>query len=584
MMNRALGLCGGAAPRLARIAAGAALLASAACGGGSDATAPATQLSSVLVDPSTATMAVGGSRTFTATPRSAEGLSLTPASLTWSSSNPAVATVAAGVVSAVSAGIASITATATLAGRTAQGTAVVTVPVTVTIPPVTAVSVAPTTDTLFVAQTVQLRATPVDAAGVILTGRPATWSTSNAAIATVSTDGLVTARGSGTAIITVTVEEKTAAATVVTLPVIAVAPVSLAAGSVHTCALSTAGAAYCWGYNARGSVGDGTTVPRTTPVPVAGSLTFASLVAGDQQTCGLTPLGKAYCWGADSSGVLGNGTHSPPADQLTPVAVSFSGTFVRLAAGLYHTCGLAPSGEAYCWGNNSSGQLGDGTLTSRSVPGPVSSTLLFVSLTAGERHTCGVTTTGQAWCWGEDVDGQLGDDSLFTGAPHSTPVPVSGGFTWAAIQAGQFHTCGRTTGNIAYCWGRNTDGQLGDGTTVQRRAPVPVVGTFNFTKITASGFHSCGITTTGSTSCWGSNTFGQLGDGTTTSRLVPTPIQFGGTLANIVAGSGHTCAQTSVGALYCWGLNDYGQLGDGSLTRRSVPAPVLGGVPFATPP
>jgi hypothetical protein len=148
--------------------------------------------------------------------------------------------------------------------------------------------------------------------------------------------------------------------------------------------------------------------------------------------------------------------------------------------------------------------------------------LTFAVLSGGVYHTCGVTRTGAAYCWGQNVSGQLGDG---TTTDRLVPAPVAGNLTFTAMSAGGAHTCGATTSHAAYCWGRNDFGQLGDGTTTQRLVPTPIAGDLTFAGLSASGrFSSCGVTMSSAAYCWGRNDFGQVGDGTTTDRHVPTAV------------------------------------------------------------
>ena len=364
---------------------------------------------------------------------------------------------------------------------------------------------------------------------------------------------------------------------------------SLTAGRHHTCGLTSGGAAYCWGYNGYGQLGDGTTLNRLAPSVVAmpSGVTFVSLAGGSNHTCGLTSAGAGYCWGYNPDGQLGDGTTTT---RLAPTAVTMpSGvTFASLAAGQTHTCGLTSAGAAYCWGSNSDGQLGDGTTTTRLMPTAVITPggVTFASLTGGQHHTCGLTAAGAAYCWGDNGFGQLGDGTTTT---RLTPIAVTmpGGVTFASLTVGQTHACGRTSAGAAYCWGGNVNGEL--GTTAGRRFewPVPLLA-LNTQGVTSlgsarSGVQACALMPSGAAFCWGS---GQLGDGTTTTRPTPTAVTMPGgvTFASLTGGGTHTCALTPAGAVYCWGYNNYGQLGDGTTTTRTTPAAVTmpSGVTFAS--
>jgi alpha-tubulin suppressor-like RCC1 family protein len=308
----------------------------------------------------------------------------------------------------------------------------------------------------------------------------------------------------------------------------------LGAGNLHTCGLTPGGAVYCWGVNGLGELGDGTQTDRLTPAAVAmpTGMTFASLSTGGDHTCGRTPTGAAYCWGDNASGELGDGTQT---NRLTPVAVTLPAgvTFASLSAGRLHTCGLTPGGAIYCWGLNGFGELGDGTQTDRLTPVAVAmpTGMTFASLSAGGDHTCGLTPTGAAYCWGDNGFGELGDG---TQTNRLTPVAVTlpAGVTFARLSAGGLHTCGLTPAGATYCWGNNFSGELGVGGTPTGTclngspcSSVPLAVTMpagvTFASLSAGQFHTCGSTAAGAAYCWGDNTFGQLGDGTTTNRLMP---------------------------------------------------------------
>src|SRR5437870_4737781 len=261
---------------------------------------------------------------------------------------------------------------------------------------------------------------------------------------------------------------------------------------------------------------------------------------------------------------------------LTFTATATSG--VTVDAGGFHSCAVR-AGQAFCWGNNGSGELGDGTTTGRPVPTPVGGGLSFAALSAGGSYTCGLTASGVAYCWGFNAFGDLGDG---TTTDRLVPTPVAGGLSFAALSAGFAHTCGVTTSGAAYCWGFNGSGGLGDGTTTQRLVPTPVAGGLTFAALSGAtgGNYTCGVTTAGAAYCWGFNGSGNLGDGTTTQRLVPTPVAGGLPFAAVSAGTNHTCGATTSGAAYCWGDNTVGELGDGTRTGRLVPTAVV----FATGP
>ena len=326
----------------------------------------------------------------------------------------------------------------------------------------------------------------------------------------------------------------------------------------------------------------------------ASSQTYSSIAAGGSHTCALTARGTAYCWGDNNYGQLGDGT-TTDSDENGPQAVIGGLKFARIAVGDGHTCAITTRGAAYCWGSNaggedeSFGQLGDGTTTNSYNDGPqaVIGGLKFASITAGEYHTCAITTRGAAYCWGRNFDGQLGDGTtIHSGA--SGPQRVIDGHRFASITGGEDHTCALTTRGAAYCWGYNDSGRLGDGTTedTDGNPPQRVIGGLTFASISAGYLHTCGLTSRGAAYCWGYNSDGRLGDGTLgdSNEAGPQRVIGGHRFASLGTGYEHTCAATTQGRAYCWGYNAYGELGDGTTdgSDENGPQAVIGGLKFAS--
>jgi len=246
-------------------------------------------------------------------------------------------------------------------------------------------------------------------------------------------------------------------------------------------------------------------------------------------------------------------------------------------------CGVTtPGNRAFCWGNGFFGALGAGPVTRSSSPVAVLGGLLFRQVSAGSQHSCGLTPDDAAFCWGDNSSGQLGDDRQEFAT--SQPVPVAGSHRFRQIDAGRFHTCAATTADRAFCWGNGREGEIGDGKAFLRFTPRQVTGGLSFTRVTAGGGgrvrggHSCGETAANLVYCWGANSKGQVGDGTTTSRLAPVPVSGSISFSQVSAGGSHTCGVTSEGKAYCWGLNREGQLGDGTFAKRLAPVPVAGSI------
>jgi tRNA A-37 threonylcarbamoyl transferase component Bud32 len=338
-----------------------------------------------------------------------------------------------------------------------------------------------------------------------------------------------------------------------------IAPRPLAVGGTHACVIGGSGFASCMGARDRGQSG----------APSAVEVRFVALAAGVSHTCGLDPTGQAYCWGANDGGQLGSGDRT---DRPTVAPVETSTLFARLALGLAHSCGLDSSGQVICWGRNTSGQLGDGTRQDRTTPVMASIPVTMSAFAAGWNHTCAVAAgSGQAYCWGLNAEGQLGEGSR---VDRVVPTAVSGSHSFSEIAAGNAHTCGLSAGAV-FCWGANGSGQLGIGQAAGQSEPVRLEALpGQVTQLVAGAVHTCALLQNGQAWCWGQNIHGQLGDGTNVGRSLPTAVEGDLVFRRLEAGGGATCGVTDGGETYCWGLNQSGQLGDGTRTNRAVPSRV----------
>ena len=238
--------------------------------------------------------------------------------------------------------------------------------------------------------------------------------------------------------------------------------------------------------------------------------------------------------------------------------------WTQIVVGNNHACGLTSTGATYCWGADSAGIPGwYGAGQYASPPVLVPGGLALTSLTKGGNQTCGLTAAGIAYCWGRNEQGSLGDGTTIDRA---TPVAVAGGLTFTSLVGGEASMCGLTASGTAYCWGRNDKGQVGDGTTTERHVPVAVAGGLTFASLAKNDMHTCGLTSAGAAYCWGWNVYGQIGDGTTTTRSSPVAVSGSLTFTSLVVGGYITCGITS-GGTYCWGEGSHGQLG----TSASLP-------------
>jgi alpha-tubulin suppressor-like RCC1 family protein len=282
---------------------------------------------------------------------------------------------------------------------------------------------------------------------------------------------------------------------------------------------------------------------------------------------------------------------TPTIKSTTPVAVSMpSGvSFSAIANGFDHTCAVTTTGTAYCWGSNSNGALGDGTITRSATPVAVTkpngvsfSAIATGGNNGGQNYTCALTTTGTAYCWGRNLFGQLGTcDNVVYNVPTLVCFAYGSASTspwddFTKITTGADHTCAIKSTGMAYCWGDNYFGQLGNGTTSSSPNNTPGAVTMpsgvTFSEITATDFFTCALSTTGTVYCWGANYSGNLGNGTTTASNVPVTITMPAnvTFTAITVGAGHACALTTTRTAYCWGYNYHGQLGNGTTIEDPV--------------
>jgi alpha-tubulin suppressor-like RCC1 family protein len=333
---------------------------------------------------------------------------------------------------------------------------------------------------------------------------------------------------------------------------------AISVGGFHTCAILVGGSGKCWGEKYFGQLGNDETGYHTTAVNVSEVTGITAITAGTAgnvpdvgHTCALTAGGGVKCWGLNSNGELGDGT---TINRNIPVdVVGLTGGVNAISAGGFHTCALTTSGGVKCWGGNGSGQLGDGTTTQHSTPvNVVGLPSGITAIATGGNHTCALAPSGGVKCWGWNSDGQLGDG---TTTDRSTPVDVIGLTSGVrAIAAGSWNTCAVTSSGGVKCWGNNS------GLT-----PMDVTGLTSGVSAIASGGQVCALTASGGVKCWGG------------ANQTPTDvIGLTSGVQAIAVGYVHSCALIAAGGVKCWGENRTGELGDGSTTYRDTAVDVIG--------
>jgi len=382
--------------------------------------------------------------------------------------------------------------------------------------------------------------------------------------------------------------------------VVPTVPTGVSAGARHTCAALSNGQIQCWGYNYEGgllgtatsercTVETGTFLCSTTPVTVAspaevrGPYEFGTDVqvsVGGYFSCALRATGQVECWGSSGYGQLGRmATDELPTSN--PAPVSGISTATAISTGGRWACAVLAGGQVQCWGYNQAGELGATTAERCSIldrepvacsttPVPVWGIADATAISSGSWHTCAVLSSGQVRCWGDNPDGQLGDGT--SNPSMGIPVTVVGVNTATAIAAGRHHTCALLSSGEVKCWGRNNNGQLGDGGSGEFSLAVTVSGIRDAVAISAGNYHTCAVLLSGQVQCWGQNYRGQLGDGVTRGfSTMPVPVAGIDDAVAIAGGNYHSCAVLGHGQVWCWGRNDLGQLGDGSRNERDTP-------------
>ena len=356
---------------------------------------------------------------------------------------------------------------------------------------------------------------------------------------------------------------------------------TVTAGWEHSCLINQDGKPYCWGIDDDGALGDGLSAgDQYRPVAVSQTLIagkkFVSIDANYKNTCALTDSHELWCWGRGAAGAIGHGTNN---NQTTPIQIAGNWRFVTSGLTLSSlgdttVCAINTSGDGYCWGQDNYSKLGNGGSNSNTnSPGLISGGHKWKVIRSGMIHTCGLTEAGKAYCWGDNANKQVGTTSTI--ADYSTPEPAATEYSFIDIAIEPYSTCGLTKDHKIYCWGDANDGRLGHGSTneTDRSQPVRVIGGHSFKKISSKFSRGiCGITTADELYCWGPNTGGVLGDGTTTSRRSPVYIM--SNVEQVNANNQIGIALKKDASVWGWGTPQNGSHGLGSNQALYYPSKV----------
>jgi alpha-tubulin suppressor-like RCC1 family protein len=342
---------------------------------------------------------------------------------------------------------------------------------------------------------------------------------------------------------------------------------AITAGLQDACAVA-GGSLQCWGEDTWEEVGAGAAATSNVPVAVTGLASgIMNVTAGSGHICAVANAGTVQCWGDDVSGDLGNGAMSA---SFVPVSVTGLTGATSTAGGYSHACALTAAGSVMCWGDNSAGQLGDGTNVSHPAPVNVVAPLAGLPVKAiavAGNHSCALTMTGAVYCWGDNWNGDLGNGNA--GMPSPTPVAVTTINAGASrIATGDDFGCAVMTSGSVLCWGGNASNQLGSagGSSNPVLVPTAVAGVSTAMDVAAGIDHACALTSAGGVLCWGNDGSGALGDNGKGGSASP-PVQVMGLtsgITGIAAGADQSCALTTAGAVLCWGGNGSGDVGNGS--------------------
>ncbi len=357
----------------------------------------------------------------------------------------------------------------------------------------------------------------------------------------------------------------------------------VAAGAYHTCAVTGAGGVICWGSSGEGQLGNGSfTNAQPTPTPVTGlSSGVVRLATGAYHTCAVTSAGVVWCWGSDLNGALGDNSTVNEANPVQVGGLLLGEFVVDVKANSQSTCALTNSGSIYCWGDGSSGELGNGTTTDSLLPVLVDtpSNVPATALGLGNYFACASTGSSGFFCWGANTSGQFGD-----GATNNNPAPIpaySPGGAWGnfvVLAPADGYTCGINLAGALYCWGSNSSQDINSGSQTQIYTTPQAVPSLSsgVLDVRLGGNFTCALTVAGQVACWGTNAQGQLGNGGLPNDGNPAEVVgLSEDVVSIAGGYEHACAATASGHIWCWGYDGFGEIGPalapGNSAQSDVP-------------
>jgi alpha-tubulin suppressor-like RCC1 family protein len=348
--------------------------------------------------------------------------------------------------------------------------------------------------------------------------------------------------------------------------------VQVVAGGGTTCARLYGGNIWCWGNGGTGELGDGMFASSSVPVQVVSPEKFTGMDTADAGACAFDARGALLCWGNNRNGCLGYGTTIANA---LPTAVMGIAGVDEVAVGYDVTC-ARHLGAIGCAGRG--GLLGDGMMTDSSTFVPALGISDAISLTTGDSFTCALLQNGSTWCWGDNTTGELGQPA--TTMLQTSPMPGPSG-PYVALTAGDLFACGLMVSGEIECWGDDSAGQLGDGnmTTTPQPVPLRVVGISDATAIAGIAYTTCALRADKTVWCWGSGGNGELGDGNLMphNSLSPVPVSGLSNVVQLSARNGaYACALLGDASVWCWGAGSSGQLGNGFTSNSASPVRVQG--------